>query len=57
MKDFKASEQVYLCDECGQEMKVLDAQHNEELARWEFDLECRECGPQGKDWLYDSREE
>lgn len=50
MKDFRASEAVFICDECGEELKILDAEWKEDVSQWEVDLECRECGPQGKDF-------
>lgn len=57
MKDFRASEAVFICDDCGSELKILNAAHDEFEGRWEVDLECRECGPQGKDFLDDEESE
>lgn len=65
MKDFRASEQIFLCDECGEEMKVLNSVYVERLDEnikdavkyWDLDLECRNCGPQGKDRIYDTEPE
>lgn len=59
MKDFKASEHIFICDDCGDEMKVLNSVYLEGLdgtGYWEFDLECRNCGPQGKDFIYDNND-
>lgn len=51
MKDFRASEAVFICDECGDELKVIDSIYDEVKKFWELDLECRNCGPQGKDYI------
>lgn len=54
MKNFKASEAVYLCDECGDELKVVDSEYEQEPYKgWWLEVDCRECGPQGREWLPD----
>lgn len=59
MKDFKASEAIFICDDCGDELKVVKSEYVEELDKtkfdsvcgWWLDLVCRVCGPQGREWL------
>lgn len=51
MKDFRVSDAVYLCEECGEEMKVLSTEEDDFSTGVYIDLECRGCGPQGRAWI------
>lgn len=51
MKNFRASEAIFVCDECGDEVKVIGSEYHEHSGEYELDLECRNCGPLGIDFI------
>lgn len=51
MRNFKASQATFICEDCGDELKVVQSDFAAEDNAWWVDLECRQCGPYGRERL------
>lgn len=41
-----------VCPDCESwDLRLFNEEYNEELDRWEFDVFCRECCAEFKDWV------